>query len=246
MFRGHITTSGTLGVGVGAFGAYYLHYDWGTACLAGGLTAIGGMLPDLDSDSGIPAREMFGLAAVLVPLLLVHRLQSFQLTPEQLLVILAAIYFGVRYGLSELFRRVTVHRGMFHSVPAMMIAGLAVFLMYHQPASAAPSSSGSASMAAWPDHPIVPAADELRKRLYLAAGTMIGFLSHLVLDELFAVNLMGVVPTFNQFAGSALKLKSDSWSATLFTYAILCTLGYMAWVSTGSPSWDQAIAPLKK
>ncbi len=244
MFRGHITTSGTLGIGVGAFGAYYLQYDWGTACLAGGLTAIGGMLPDLDSDSGIPAREMFGLAAVFVPLLLVHRLQSFQLTPEQLLVVLAAIYFGVRYGVSEIFRRVTVHRGMFHSVPAMIIAGLAVFLMYHQPATAAPTSPSTSSLAVIPEHPLV--ADELRKRLYFAAGTMIGFLSHLVLDELFAVNLMGVVPKFNQFAGSALKLKSDSWSATLFTYAILCVLGYMAWVSTGSPTWEQTISPLKK
>jgi hypothetical protein len=230
-FRGHITTSGILGVGVGAFGAYYLHYDWGTACLAGGLTAIGGMLPDLDSDSGIPAREMFGLAAVATPLLLFHRLQNYGFTPEKMLVVLAGIYFGVRYGVSEVFRRVTVHRGMFHSVPAMMIAGLAVFLMYHQT-----------------DKPIV--ADELRERLYLAAGTMIGFLSHLVLDELFAVNLMGVVPKLNQFAGSALKLKSDSWSATLFTYAILCVLGYMAWASTGTPSgqwaWDQTVAPFKK
>ena len=64
-FRGHISTSGVLGVGVGAFGYFYLQYDWGTACLAGGLTAIGGMLPDLDSDSGIPVRELFGLASVL-------------------------------------------------------------------------------------------------------------------------------------------------------------------------------------
>jgi hypothetical protein len=106
-----------------------------------------------------------------------------------------------------------------------------VFLMYHQP-----------------DKPIV--AEELRERLYLAAGTMIGFLSHLVLDELFAVNLMGVVPKLNQFAGSALKLKSDSWSATLFTYAILCVLGFMAWTSTGSPTaqwaWEQTVSPLKK
>jgi hypothetical protein len=96
----------------------------------------------------------------------------------------------------------------------------------------------------FPDHPAV--ADELRKRLYFAAGTMIGFLSHLVLDELFAVDLMGVVPKLNQFAGTALKLKSDSWSATLFTYVILCTLSYMAWVSTGSPTWEHTISPLKK
>ncbi|HZZ79162.1 MAG TPA: metal-dependent hydrolase [Gemmataceae bacterium] len=215
-FRGHISTSGVLGVGVGVFGYYYMHYDWGTACLAGGLTTIGGMLPDLDSDSGIPVRELFGLASVLAPLLLFHRVQSYGFTAEQLLVVLAGIYLVVRYGLAELFRRVTVHRGMFHSVPAMIIAGLAVFVMYRLPDAPTPT-------------------DELRKRLYLAAGTMIGFLSHLVLDELFAVNLMGVVPKLNQFAGSALKLKSDSWGATALTYAILCTLGYMAWMSTRQP-----------
>src|ERR1700686_3892675 len=167
-FQGHITTSGILGVAVGAAGMWYFHYDWGPACLAAGLTAIGGMLPDLDSDSGVPVRELFGLAGVLVPLLLVSRLQRLGLAPEQLLVVLAGNYLLVRYGAAELFRRITVHRGMFHSVPAMLIAGLAVFLMHR------------------PDHPIV--ADELHKRCYYAVGTMIGFLSHLVLDELFAVN----------------------------------------------------------
>src|ERR1019366_3793420 len=188
-FQGHITTSATLGIAVAAFGKGYLQYDWGVTGLAFGLTTVGGMLPDLDSDSGIPVRELFGLAAVLVPLLLVNRLQHQGFTPEQLLVILAITYLMVRYGFVEFFKRISVHRGMFHSVPAMLIAGLAVFLM-HRPES----SIGG---------------DELRKRLYLAAGTMIGFLSHLVLDELFTVNLMGVVPKLNQFAGSALKLRSD-------------------------------------
>ena len=189
----------------------------GDTCLAGGLTAIGGMLPDLDSDSGIPVRELFGLASVLAPLLLFHRVQAYGFTNEQLLVVLAGIYLFVRYILAELFRRVTVHRGMFHSVPAMLIAGLAIFLMYRQPNAAT-------------------AEEELRKRLYLAGGTMIGFLSHLVLDELFAVNLMGVVPKLNQFAGSALKLKSDSWPATALTYVILGVLGYFAWISTRTPA----------
>ncbi len=229
-FQGHITTSGILGAAVGAVGAWYFHYDWGTVCLAAGLTTIGGMLPDLDSDSGIPVRELFGVAGFLIPLLLLGRLRQFELTPEQMLVILAGAYLIVRFGVSEIFKRITVHRGMYHSVPAMLIAGLAVFLM-HRPNQAI-------------------AGEELNKRLYLAAGTMIGFLSHLVLDELFAVDLMGLVPKLNQFAGSALKFRSDSWVATLLTYAILCTLGYMAWISTGSPTmeqtWVQTIAPLKK
>jgi hypothetical protein len=141
------------------------------------------------------------------------------LTPEQLLVIMALAYLFVRYGLSELFRKISVHRGMFHSVPAMLIAGLAVFLMHHDAARAY-------------------APGEMRERLYLAGGTMLGFLSHLVLDELFAVNLMGVVPHLNQFAGSAVKLWSKSWLATLTTYTILGLLAYMAWVSIGSPKWS--------
>src|SRR5882672_4779394 len=109
-FYGHITTSTTLGVAVGAVGVWYFHYDWGTVCLAAGLTTIGGMLPDLDSDSGIPVRELFGLAGVIVPLLLWHRLQQYGLTAEQFLVLLAATYLLVRYGVAELFRRITVHR----------------------------------------------------------------------------------------------------------------------------------------
>jgi hypothetical protein len=229
-FQGHITTSGVLGIAVGAVGAWYFHFDWGICGLAAGLTTIGGMLPDLDSDSGIPVREMFGLAGVIVPLLLVHRLQRLGLTPEQLLVLLGVIYLTVRYGVAELFRRTTVHRGMFHSIPAMLIAGLGVFLMHRS------------------DH--LPVEEELRKRLYFAVGIMIGFLSHLVLDEMFAVNLMGLVPRLNQFAGTAVKLRSDSWVATLVTYSILCVLSYMAWVSTGSPhleqAWVQTISPMHK
>ena len=38
---------------------------------------------------------------------------------------LAATYLLVRFGVSELFKRITVHRGMYHSIPAMLIAGLA-------------------------------------------------------------------------------------------------------------------------
>ena len=226
-FQGHITTSAALGVAVGAFGSSYLNYDWGPVFLAAGLTTLGGMLPDLDSDSGIPVRELFGLAGVFVPLLLVERLSRMGLTSEQFLVVLAGTYLCVRYGVSELFKRITVHRGMFHSLPALLIAGLAIFLMHR------------------PDHPF--AAEELRKRLYFATGTMIGFLSHLVLDEICAVDLMGVVPKLNQFAGSALKFRSDSWFATLFTYGILLSLGYLAWVSTGSPvSIDQALSSVRK
>lgn len=199
-FKGHLTFSSMLAAGYASAAVWQWKLDWGPAFLGGGLTMMGGMLPDLDSDSGIPVRELFGLAAATVPLLLVGRLRN-DFTPDQSLVIMAGIYLAIRYLLSWLFKRHTVHRGMFHSIPAMFIAGLGAFLLYHNP--------------------------DMTTRLFLAGGVTLGFLSHLVLDEIYAVDLMGVQIRLNKFAGSALKLVSDSYFATALTYLILAGLVYL-------------------
>src|SRR5262249_6867889 len=187
----------------GSAGALWLHLDWGPVFLGFGVTALGGMMPDLDSDSGVPVRELFGLAAVVVPLMLVRRLHHLGLTPEEILAILGCVYVAVRYGASYLFKRFTVHRGMFHSVPAMLIAGLLVYLSDHR--------------------------GELNARVFLAGGAMIGFLSHLLLDEIYAVDFMGHKLRLNKYSGTAIKFWSASWPATLIAYAILAGLAAVAW-----------------
>jgi len=203
-YKGHLTVSTALGIAYGGAGFWYWHLDWGPAALAGGLTALGGLLPDLDSDSGVPVRELFGVAATVTPFLALGRLSGHGFTTDQSLVFMAASYLLVRYVVRFLFQRLTVHRGMFHSVPAMLIAGLAVYLLHHGP--------------------------DQKTRLYLAGGTMLGFLSHFVLDEIYAVNFMGVRFKLNKYAGSALKLFSPSWAATLATYIILAGMGFAAWM----------------
>ena len=55
-FKTHISVSAVLGAAVGATGAWYWQLDWGPVVLAAGLTALAGMLPDLDSDSGVPVQ----------------------------------------------------------------------------------------------------------------------------------------------------------------------------------------------
>jgi hypothetical protein len=212
-YRGHLTFSAALGVAYGAFALWRWDYDWGTALLAVGLTTLGGLLPDLDSDSGVPVRELFGLAAAITPFLLYQHLRDGGLSTERTLVVLAGVYIFIRYVLSRVFKHGTVHRGMFHSVPALLIAGLAFYLVYHS------------SAAARQDY----AADRLM-RLYLAGGVMLGFLSHLVLDEIYSVDFMGLHVKLNRYAGSALKLASKSWPATLTTYLLLALLGYLAWL----------------
>jgi hypothetical protein len=204
-YRGHLVVSSALGAAYGAGGLFYWDYDWGPACLAAGLTTLGGLLPDLDSDSGVPVREMFGLAAAATPLLLFDRIHA--ATLERKVVLLAAVYLFIRYVLANTFKHMTVHRGMFHSIPALLISGLATFLLYHNP--------------------------DVRLRLYLAGGVMLGFLSHLTLDELYSVDFTGVRPRLNRYAGSALKLASPSWAATLSTYVLLCALGFLAFIDAG-------------
>ncbi len=201
-FRVHLSVASLLGAAYGSAGAVGLHLDWGPVFLGAGLTGLGGVMPDLYSDSGIPVRELFGLAAVVVPLMLVRRLHHLGLTPEQILAILAGVYILVRYVVSFFFKRWTVHRGMFHSIPAMLIAGLLIYLSEHH--------------------------GDLITRLYLSGGVMIGFLSHLILDELYSVDFMGHTLRLNKYAGTAVKLWSPSWPATLLTYAILAALTLVA------------------
>jgi hypothetical protein len=201
--------SSVLGAAYGAAGSWFLNLDWGPALLGAGVATIGGLLPDLDSDSGVPVRELFGLAAAIVPLLLLHRLRGLGFGIEQTIVLLALIYLFIRYGIAHVFKRYTVHRGMFHSIPGLLIAGLGVYLVYNT-------------------------GDEL-VRWFVAGGVMLGFLSHLVLDELCSVDFMGAKIRLNKFAGSALKFWSPSALATFLAYLLLFGLAAAVWLHYAPP-----------
>lgn len=200
-FRTHITVSTVCGIVYGA-AIKPMGFDPATAFLAAGVTGVGGMLPDLDSDSGIPVREMTGLAAAVLPMLLIPRMTNAGVGHEAMIATVVLLYFVIRYLGAYLLRASSVHRGMFHSIPAMAIAGLVVYLAYDSP--------------------------NVKIRLALAGGVMIGFLSHLVLDEIYSVDFNGVRVRLNSFAGSAVKFVSPSWFGTCVCYLILGGLGWLA------------------
>jgi hypothetical protein len=202
-YRGHLIFASALGVAYGGLGLWHLSVPRGPALLGAGLTAVGGLLPDLDSASGVPQRVTFGLLGVVGPLLLLRRLLYHDVPLDEAIVLVGLAYIAIRYGLSHLFKHLTVHRGMFHSVPAMLIAGLAVFLLDHNA--------------------------NLTVRLFLAGSVMIGFFSHLLLDELCSVDFMGMKLHLKKSAGSAVKLASKSWPATLTCYAVLAALALLTW-----------------
>jgi hypothetical protein len=120
-FKTHITVSTLAGVGYGA--AAYAFYDVPVpACiLAGGLCSVSGMLPDIDSGPGIPLRESLAFAAAVISTMLADRFQSFGWSVDSIILAGALVYLTIRFAVAELLKRYTVHRGMFHSIPAALI-----------------------------------------------------------------------------------------------------------------------------
>jgi hypothetical protein len=194
-FRMHVTTSAVLGCGYA--GVAHAGYDvpLDTAVVAGAMCGFSGMLPDLDSDYGVPLRETMAFTAAIVPMLLVGRFQTLALSHDAMVLAAVSLYLFVRFGITNVIRKYTVHRGMFHSIPAGLIfAGLAFML------------SGAAP---------------LDIRCYKAGGVLAGFMSHLVLDEIYAVEWKGGAWRFKKSFGTALKFWGDDAWSNFSTYAKL-------------------------
>jgi membrane-bound metal-dependent hydrolase YbcI (DUF457 family) len=206
-YREHITVSGLLGVGYGAAATFVAGFTPVQATLAGIITGIGGMLPDLDSESGRPVREIFSVTAAMAPVVMMHRLLEWGQSTDGAMLLAVLLFVAVRYGGALVLGIVTEHRGMFHSVPAMLIAAELVFLGYK--------------------------SDSLRVKLLMAAGVALGFLSHLVLDELYSVTWTGVRVKLKSSAGSALKLLGKEFVPNVLTYGLLATLTYVVLVDGG-------------
>jgi membrane-bound metal-dependent hydrolase YbcI (DUF457 family) len=199
-FRTHITTSSTLGVGYAALGAYH-GVPIEAALVAGCLCGVGGMLPDIDSDSGVPVRETMGFAAAVTPMLLVDRFVQLGLNYEQMVLAGMGAYLFVRFGVARLLMKYTVHRGMFHSIPALLIFTGVAFLL-----------CGSTN---------------LQLRYFKAGGVFVGVLSHLVLDEIYAVEWTHGRWRFKSSFGTALKLWGDNGWSNFSTYAKLAVVVVM-------------------
>ena len=72
-FKTHIATSTALGAVYGAAGFVNADIPLPTCLLATGLCSISGMLPDLDSESGVPLRETMAFSAAVMPMLMIRQ-----------------------------------------------------------------------------------------------------------------------------------------------------------------------------
>ena len=198
-FKTHITASTILGIGYGTAAHFKFGVPPGHCMIAGALCSVAGMLPDLDSKTGIPQREMLCFVSVLVPMLMIFRLQELGLTAEQMVFVAGVSYVVIRFGVGELFRRFTKHRGMWHSIPAAAVAAMATYLVCFSP--------------------------ETGIRLFKAWAVFIGFILHLILDEVYSVDLMG--RRLKKSWGTALKFFGKNQFANISTYAKVAILAFM-------------------
>lgn len=164
-----------------------------------GLGALGGLLPDIDSERSVPIRIGFNLLAFFLAFMAMFQFAG-RYTVLELAAIWLGVFVGVRYLVLELFVACTTHRGAFHSVLAAVFFGLGtVSLSWH--VFAKPYS------VAW---------------LY-GVFIALGYLIHLLLDELFSVDLLN--RRVKRSFGSALKIVSlKYWRATLLLALAVASL----------------------
>lgn len=194
-FKMHVGTSTLCGVAYAGTGIA-MGAPWDSALVAGGLCAVSGMLPDVDSSSGRPVRETMGFAAAVVPMLLVDRFQQLGLTYEQMVLAAGGLYLLIRFGIAKLLSKYTVHRGMFHSIPAALTFAGVAFL--------------------------ICGCSNLQMRYFKAGAVLLGVMSHLILDEIYSIQLGGIQGVkLKSSSGTALKLWGPSWAGNISTYAKL-------------------------
>lgn len=190
--------------------------EFATATLIG---TVGSLLPDIDSDKSTPAKIGFNLLSIMVVFAVLSHWRE-QLSFIAMLITWAVGYVLVRYGLFWVFGRVTVHRGMIHSVPFMALLGLALVCLNFY-------GFANSAFISW----------------FYGSMLFLGSLVHLILDELYSVNLLGL--KIKRSSGTAMKFYQSKypWRYAIL-YALVATLWFIApsfgqfWATLSDPiSW---------
>ena len=199
-YKTHLTGGVVAGVVVALGAAWFELVGWGRVPFVALAGVVGGIAPDVDSDSGRPQRILFNYGMVVVPSAILWRvLPMIGEDPKIGVVVWIAIAL-MRFPAQWLFAKYTVHRGMFHSVPAGIAFGCLCFLVadwkYEQPG------------------PLIA--------MGLAGG--IGYFVHLALDEMWSVDFEGRKIRVKKSLGTALKFLGSRPLYNVIAWALVAVL----------------------
>jgi hypothetical protein len=188
--------SATVFYGAGTIGPQAFVYFF---CLG----TFSGTLPDIDSDTSTALKNFFNFLGVMLAFLILF-IRIGNLSILEMMLIWGAVFSIVRYGIFQIFTWYTVHRGLFHSIPAALASGLIAGIIGEQLFHLSPMNS------------------------WLSIFFVVeGYLSHLLLDEIYSIEFSSarIKWTF----GSACKLISlDNWHYYVYLYVIIAILFYFA------------------
>ncbi len=154
----------------------------GQATVLWAVGAGAGLLPDIDSDSSRSIRWIFNGLAVISALIVLMVLHT-QLSLYVLWAAMGFTYMAIRYGAMPLFAEWTIHRGIFHSILVLPFFALVTVVLSDQVF-------------------LLPVHLSWLAGLFVLFGAFI----HLLLDEIYAVDLEGA--RLKASFGTALKLFS--------------------------------------
>ena len=163
---------------------------------------LGGIAPDVDSDTSKPLRGVFSIFSIVFPVIVLFALGK-KMSILEMLFFLVVIGALLRVTLFQVVMAFTRHRGVFHSIPMGIALALGlVYFLY-----------------------------EFFDTSYKLAVTygfffVFGFFIHLLLDELFSVNALGM--RMKKSFGSAMKLyEKKNIYGTIFLYLSIALFIYL-------------------
>lgn len=141
---------------------------------------LGSVLPDIDLKESRPSRAMFAGLAIFFSFAVLFTF-AMRYSISELWLLWLGTLVGVRYGLHAIFHKLSVHRGIWHSLLAMVFCAAATAIFFSR-------VLGRPDGVAW-----------------LAAGFLaVGYLVHLTLDEIYSVDVMDT--RVKSSFGTAIKL----------------------------------------
>lgn len=162
---------------------------------------LGSVLPDIDLKDSRASRALFSGLAVFFSFCVLF-LNAAQYSIAELWLLWLGSFLLVRYAAEALFHRFSYHRGIWHSIVAGLFWWFLTAIIFHY-------VLGTHEGVAW-----------------LGGGFMfIGYLTHLALDEMYSVNLIG--QRLKRSFGSAMKLfdsRKPGESATVAALAVILFL----------------------
>lgn len=160
---------------------------------------IGGILPDIDLENSKPIQIASSILSIFIPLLAVLTLlQSLSISKMLLIWFLSSGL--LHFFIFRILLHFTVHRGVIHTIPMGLLFAHSITIMFYN----------------------ILGVEQLFSYL-CGLFLFIGFIIHLVLDEIVSLNAFGM--SFKKSLGSALKFyDKNNLTGSILLYISLVIL----------------------